>query len=157
MYAFYAPIVILKLQTLETRIETPLESTVMNEVILEIKEVSNPDKHVGYDGYLIKTDKQEIFLGVSNGQCCCESWGVVLSEDTVDDYVGGYLIDIKVTDKALNSKVLNEVYYDEGGVMFVDLITTRGVLQFAVYNSHNGYYGHDAIVRSHDLNEDTYL
>jgi len=35
---------------------------------------------------------------------------------------------------------------DGGGICFVDFITTNGTFQLAVYNSHNGYYGHGIVV-----------
>lgn len=41
-------------------------------------------------------------------------------------------------------------------IQFVDFVTSRGTFQLAVYNSHNGYYGHGIIVAKDDeilLNE----
>lgn len=38
-----------------------------------------------------------------------------------------------------------------GGVMFVDLKTDRGILQFVACNEHNGYYGHEATVECTQL------
>ena len=32
--------------------------------------------------------------------------------------------------------------------MFVNINTSNGALQFAAYNEHNGYYGHEAVVIS---------
>lgn len=32
--------------------------------------------------------------------------------------------------------------------MFINVETTRGLLQFAAYNEHNGYYGHDVLLVS---------
>ena len=32
---------------------------------------------------------------------------------------------------------------DAGSAMFINVETTRGLLQFAAYNEHNGYYGHE--------------
>ena len=31
---------------------------------------------------------------------------------------------------------------DAGSAMFINVETTKGLLQFAAYNEHNGYYGH---------------
>ena len=33
-----------------------------------------------------------------------------------------------------------------GGIMFVNFVTSKGVMQFVLYNEHNGYYGHDVHV-----------
>ena len=94
-----------------------------------------------YDGYKITTEKTEYLILIDNGQCCCESWGYFVSEDDINDYIGKDLIDVALTDKALNNKKLKESgYYDDyGGIQFVDFKFSDGsVLQFAVYNAHNG-------------------
>lgn len=100
------------------------------------------------DGYKVTTDKHEFHVLIDNGQSCCESWGYICSEDDTKPFIGEELLEIKLTDTALNQTVLEEsgYYEDEGGIQFVDFMTTRGVLQFAVYNSHNGYYGHGIVV-----------
>jgi len=40
----------------------------------------------------------------------------------------------------------NLSYTDCGDAVFLNIRTNRGNLQFAVYNAHNGYYGHSAYV-----------
>ena len=86
-----------------------------------------------------------------------------MSEDNIDDYIGANLLGIELTDTALNEAKMEEVdlisregtakqgWY-EGSIMFVDLKTDKGVLQFVAYNVHNGYYGHEAKVVSNQLN-----
>lgn len=100
-----------------------------------------------YDGYRIKTDKHEFYILIDNGQCCCESWGYFYLNDNEQEFVGTELREVNLTDTALNkSKVEKSNYFeDEGGIQFVDFVTDKGVLQFAVYNAHNGYYGHPII------------
>lgn len=100
-----------------------------------------------YDGYKIVTEEHEYLLLISNGQSCCESWGYFASEDDFGEYIGSELIGVKFTDVALNTKALEEsgYYQGDGGIQFVDFETDRGVVQFAVYNGHNGYYGHDIV------------
>jgi hypothetical protein len=119
------------------------------ERIIKIEEFeeSNPE----YMGYCIHTDEQQILILVSTGQGCCESTGYVCSEENLDDFIGADIIDIEITDTALNSRVLERSETFEGGVMFLNVKTTKGVLQFVVYNDHNGYYGHDAKIISRDL------
>lgn len=100
-----------------------------------------------YDGYKVKTDKHEFLLLIDNGQCCCESWGYFYLNDDEQEFIGSELRAVNLTDKALNKKKVDESgYYEEcGGIQFVDFETDKGILQFAVYNAHNGYYGHPII------------
>lgn len=100
-----------------------------------------------YDGYRIKTDKHEFNILIDNGQCCCESWGYFYLNDDEQEFVGSELLEVNLTDKALNKQKVEEsdYYEDCGGIQLVDFVTDKGVLQFAVYNAHNGYYGHPII------------
>ena len=90
------------------------------EIIKNITEVSNVyfgNEWDTYDGYCIETDSRQLYFVISNGQCCCENWGYLSSEDDFGSFIGSELKNVYVTE-------------------------TRGLLQFAAYNEHNGYYGH---------------
>lgn len=110
------------------------------------------------DGFKVETDDHVIHVLISNGQSCCENWGYLSSEDDHEQFIGAELREIVLTDKALKqSKVEESGYYeDEGGIQFVDFVTDKGIFQLAVYNAHNGYYGHGIVVATDDeilLNE----
>ena len=100
------------------------------------------------DGYKVETDKHVFYVLINNDQYCCENWGYLSSEDDLSIFIGAELCEVKLTDKALNQKIVDESgYYDDaGGIQFVDFITDKGVFQLAVYNAHNGYYGHGILV-----------
>ena len=137
------------------------------EKILNIKECfgfNGVEDWCKQDGFKITTTEQEIYLVIDNMQCCCENFGYFMSEDNIDRFIGSNLLDIKITDimnKSITTEKLNRKYLDfddngnieiyDGGIMFVDIITSNGVLQFVAYNEHNGYYGHDAWVISKQL------
>jgi hypothetical protein len=107
-----------------------------------------------YDGFKITTDAQEILILVSNGQSCCESFGHVVSEDDFKDFIGADLFSVKVVDVGINEKMVEAGQsLDAGEIMFVNLETSNSTLQFAVYNSHNGYYGHTGIVKSTQISQ----
>jgi hypothetical protein len=111
-----------------------------------------------FDGYQIVTDHQTIQFGIDNGQSCCESWGSMITNDEAAEFIGANLIGISITDQALNNKKIEDLeHLDCGGVMFVNFETDKGLLQFAAYNSHNGYYGHEAVVVSKQLNHSEIL
>ena len=127
------------------------------EKILSIKETTfkkNANHWASYDGYEITTDKQVIKIGIGDDQNCCERWGYFITEDNLDEYIGSNLINISHTDMELNTKQLDDldVCADETRTMFITFETTNGSFQFVAYNSHNGYYGHYAIVISEQLN-----
>lgn len=115
------------------------------------------DTSVG--GYLLKTNKKEYKFVIQNQDNCCEHWGYFMSEDTFEDFIGATLIDIKVVDTAMNVtelKMEDELKgggLDSGDVMFININTSEGLLQFTAYNSHNGYYGHTAFLIVNDVVE----
>lgn len=128
------------------------------ETILNIEEVSEGGHWDRKSGYKVTTDKQEIKMLIDDYQQCCEGWGYFLSEDDIQNFIGARLLDITITDTALNTQKMTEndlkgesPYVYDGGVMFVNLQTDKGVLQFVAYNEHNGYYGHDALVISEQV------
>jgi hypothetical protein len=136
------------------------------QAIREVNGVPDPTSNrAGYwstfSGYEITTDKQRVYLLIGDQQNCCESWGYFMSNDNLDEFVGAELREVKIVDDALNTRVVADNMpswgLDFGDVMFVNLETSAGTLQFAAYNAHNGYYSHSAIVRSAQLTEDISL
>ncbi len=106
-----------------------------------------------YVGFQIITDTQTIKIGISDGQSCCESYGCLITNDDIKKFIGSELKYLAIVDEALNHKKIEELeYLDCGGAMFVNLETSNGLLQFVAYNAHNGYYGHDAVLISKQLN-----
>jgi hypothetical protein len=96
------------------------------------------------EGFDIITDRQTIRLHMEMRQYCCESPGYFLSEDNRWDFIGAHVLSVSVVDEALSTVDVPDVY--SGGVMFVNIETDKGLLQFVAYNAHNGYYGHTASV-----------
>jgi hypothetical protein len=137
------------------------------EKILRIEETSNSIGQRGWcgtEGYAIITDKQTIKLLIDSGQSCCEHYGYFMSEDKFDSFEGATLLDITITDTCLNTQKLNDEHVGDGkgnlyagGIMFVNIHTDKGVLQFVAYNEHNGYYGHTAYVISEQLKHEENL
>jgi hypothetical protein len=118
--------------------------------ILEIKEVdniclSNGDWDQNYEGYIVKTEDKEYKVLISNSQSCCESFGYLQSEDDLAEFIGAELFSVQTTDVGLVKGEL-EYGYEDGDIMFVDFNTSKGTFQLAVYNAHNGYYGHGIII-----------
>ena len=100
------------------------------------------------EGYKIETDKHTFYILIDNQSSCCENWGHIVSDEDFSKYNGKEVIEVRLTDTALNNKMLEDTEsLDEGGVQFVTLIfSDNSALQFAVYNAHNGYYGHSVVV-----------
>jgi len=130
------------------------------ETIVNIKETTFAPADTmpvlgGCDGFVITTDSQEIKLGITTDQQCCEEWGYFMTQDDLSGFVGADLIDVSVTDKTLVNHDLRDHFV--GQAMFVNVQTSRGLLQFVAYNEHNGYYGHMACVLSNQINHSELL
>lgn len=118
----------------------------MIEIILSINEEVFGDKEETYSGFTIKTNLGEIKLGITNGNLCCENWGYLMSQDDLSCFIGAHLLDYFTTTEQLETVEIPELY--EGAVIFVTFVTTAGEFQFAAYNEHNGYYGHEVFIQS---------
>jgi len=123
----------------------------MAEIIHRINEIDNVEVESGdgMEGYQVTTNQHVYQVLISNYRACCENFGYIASEDDLSVYLGAVLLDVKLTDTArsttmLNSEELGDL--DEVRIQFVDFVTDKGVFQLAVYNGHNGYYGHDVKV-----------
>lgn len=131
----------------------------MKEIIEKIEE---SDLN-GFDGYVITTNERVIKLLIDNSQCCCESWGYCDTADDLKDFIGDELIKINTVccDQSNErfKQLLGEYEYDSliENAEFIELVTNSGVLTFAVYNSHNGYYGHNVLIQIGDNIEESCL
>lgn len=122
----------------------------MSEKILKIEEVEFDQKrYSSMEGFKVTTDKQEILVGISAYQSCCEHFGYFMTNDNIKEFIGADLITIRITDDLLKVEDFDKEY--SGNVMFVNFETSQGTLQFVAYNDHNGYYGHEAVVVSEQL------
>ena len=110
-------------------------------------------------GYIITTNKKTVKLLIEDEQDCCEDWGYFMSEDDTEEFIGAELINIEIVDDGLKSselkldKVDDDNARDDGRstqTMFVNVNTSKGLLQFTAYNNHNGYYGHTAYFMIND-------
>lgn len=104
------------------------------------------------------SDEQVITLAIDAYQDCCEDWGYFLTEDDTAKFVGAEVLDVYITDSGLTSRAVEAgKELDEGDVMFVNIATDRGKLQFVAYNAHNGYYSHTARVEYRALTKEVVL
>ena len=126
-----------------------------NAKILSIKEDTIVDKSSGwresYEGLIIKTNKGSIKLVISDGQSCCEQWGALFFEtpDDVSQFVGAKILQIQDIDIKREEFIDNETQ--------LRITTDRGIIQYAIYNEHNGYYGHGTILQVFDTIETGFL
>jgi hypothetical protein len=106
-----------------------------------------------YEGYEIITENNKILVLIQDGQQCCERSGYFSSDDDLSEFIGANLREINLTDTALERIEIKEkekLEDSQCSIQFVDFVTSKGTFQLAVYNSHNGYYGHDIMVRVDD-------
>jgi len=117
------------------------------DLIQSIDEVFNVkvDNYFGgYDGYKIKTLRNEWLVLINNGQDCCESWGYFSTPDDTSEFIGAELLRVQIIGVDEDKyELLNGEYRN---TVFANFHTSIGVFQLAVYNAHNGYYGHNIFV-----------
>jgi hypothetical protein len=108
--------------------------------------------YYSYDGCIIVTTEQTIKLGICNTSYCCERWDATHSPDELAQFIDKELLNIE------ESKEPSTVdYYDGGGEITVDIITSAGTLKITLGNSHNGYYSHNYIIESTQFSSNGYL
>lgn len=131
----------------------------MGEKIIRIEGASWPRPEYqwsSYDGYFIITDQQIIKLGIASANRW-ENWGYFMSQDNFDEFIGAEVLSVELADAALNVEKMKDIDLYEGACMFVNINTSKGLLQFTAYNEHNGYYSHEAAVVSRQLTDTVYL
>lgn len=141
----------------------------MSETIISITEYGG-ERSGGWGteaGFQVLTTEQVITLAIDDEAFCCETWGYFLTEDDAAKFVGEKLLGVAITDTNRSHRRFptdwdvghdeNDLHLDGGDVMFVDIETSRGILQFVAYNAHNGYYGHEARVSSTQLTHSAVL
>lgn len=121
--------------------------------IIEIKSdvEFQQNSYKGYDGYEIKLDNGvSYFVGISNKQQCCESWGYFDTLDDLNELIGLELRDIVFTDSNRSNSYVSEFTSEHGveieSCLFVTINTNKGSYQLVLYNEHNGYYSHDVVL-----------
>lgn len=112
----------------------------MHETIEKIEEVVTYEN----EGYLIETDKAQytVYVGGEKEASCCESWGYMSTDENLDEYIGAELLSIEEVDSNYNTKEIKLDAYNSADTCFVRVNTSKGMFTLAVYNDHNGYYGH---------------
>ena len=124
------------------------------EKITNIKYIENykdGNHYSSFDGYEIETNLNTRRLLITNSQDCCESFGEICSEDDFNDFLDAEILSVEFSDCAewdeieLTKKEFGDTSVDVLDCGFIDFKTSKGTLQFAVYNHHNGYYGHNIV------------
>ncbi len=127
------------------------------EKITAINKITDRGKYSTMSGFEVVTNNQTIKLLIDDQQDCCETFGYFWCNDEPGEFIGAELLNVTITDKELNEAKMKENELEpndkwfEGGVMFVNLETNKGTLQFVAYNEHNGYYGHKAKITCKQL------
>lgn len=124
----------------------------MKEKIIKIEEI-----HDRFIGYLIQTNLYSYEVKIDGDANCCEEFGYVSSFDDVNEFLNAQLLSVEIVNMK-NDKLKIKSHIESHECKFVNFETNKGLFQLAVYNSHNGYYGHNVIiVIKNVIIEDSYL
>ena len=124
-----------------------------NAKILSIKEDTIVDKSnwykQTYEGLIIETDKGSIKLVISDSQSCCENFGSLFFEtpDDISQFIDAEILQIE------DICIKREDYIDTDSETQLRITTDKGIIQYAIYNEHNGYYSHGTILQVFDTIE----
>ena len=122
-----------------------------NAKILSIKEDTIVDKSNGYketyEGLIIETDKGSIKLVISDSQSCCENFGSLFFEtpDDISQFIDAEILQIE------DISIKRKDYIDTDSETQLRITTDKGIIQYAIYNEHNGYYSHGTILQVFDI------
>jgi len=125
-----------------------------NKTILEIKEVEDvafKGRYAKFDGYrLALSGFISIYLLIENGQACSEEYGYISTNDNLQEFVGATILKIELSNEIelidlTEIKKLSGLVKDEFYAEFITIYTSKGSFQLAVYNAHNGFYGHQVL------------
>ena len=102
------------------------------------------------EGLCITTDKGSIKLLIDNQSCCCETWGAEFLEtpDDISKHIGATLLSVEAI--SISSPRDDD---EEANETQLRITTSAGIIQYAVYNSHNGYYSHATFLQVFDTTE----
>jgi hypothetical protein len=106
-------------------------------------------RYDSYEGYHLRTSKGDVWLLIDDEQNCCERFGFFSTPDDPQSFVGARITGIAVVtegDSGYDYADHVSDVCDYNRAVFVNVDTDIGQLQLAVYNAHNGYYGHDVKV-----------
>lgn len=127
--------------------ETIRKAEVYHFFLYELNEIYGIELVTNLHTYLLQIDEQ---------RNCCEAYGgFIICEDDLNDFIGADLLEIYLTDTCLNTHIVDRINLMQNchnschyhNVQFINLRTSKGLLQFVVYNCHNGYYGHDVTIK----------
>lgn len=102
-----------------------------------------------YEGLIIETDKGSIKLVIADSQSCCEQFGSLFFEtpDDISQFIGAEIL--KIEDINI-PRIDCDNNYGSANETQLRIVTDEGIIQYAIYNDHNGYYSHGTILQVFD-------
>lgn len=116
---------------------------------------------------IILSDGSTIEFGIEMGQSCCEHYDFLSSPDDASEFIGAEFLGLVERDTWPDTIPIDSgiqsysnpavVDCDSGGFQAIDVNTSKGTMQFVVYNAHNGYYSHATVLIGEGINKTEYL
>lgn len=112
-------------------------------------------------------DKNDLFVGYDTNQGCCEHAGWFVSNQQekftydIEEGIRGYNLEDYHFKPVTVERVEDTDKYpslDEGDMVIFTLINDAGdILYLHIFNSHNGYYGHEVLTNVPNVDSSIYL
>lgn len=102
----------------------------------------------GFKGWCVHTSKGLIYLVIDYNKQYCESFGYDMGceeSENLDYYKGASIVRIEQDASGYDNYEGDE--YDLGGYTNLNIVTSKGVIDFWVYNIHDGFYEHHVKIK----------
>lgn len=137
----------------------------MSETILNIEKVEfikTKNHYYNHVGWLIKTDKQDIYAGIADDDTFSDFGHNIVSDVDLNYYEGSQLLSVKISNNLMNKdKWLKYFGGDLTGFnfMLINIETSKGTFQVVLWNEgcECGCRCRNALIKSMQLKKDVKL
>lgn len=107
---------------------------ILNIKLCRFRRKNNNEDSIRYEGYVIECENNSVLIGVDDNPQCCETYGCLSNRNDLSYYIGSELLSVE--EVLFNDCIYKIKNPERTDVMFVNVNTSLGTLQLALYNEH---------------------